>query len=550
MDRKGKKDVLSFINNMKAFISRTPWYTCYYGKLLSLERELDNPCVLAVGGRVKEGKSSLINALLGKDLAVVMETEATATVNMFRKRRADDGEHSLKVLYKDGSTEFKDLSFMDSLQGKSKEVLERAKKIKWVEYILDDIISHNITLVDTPGTDAITEENVHENTTRDYLIRKERSQTNTEETTYWTSHADAVIYMLGATANSSNASFINDFKEMTGGKAVLSNSIGIMGKIDQNLGIVDNRDSLADDIKQNLKDISIIIPISTYMWKVVNNSSFSRDIKGLTSLLQTIDNVDLLNYLLKDIKRFLIDNNELCEILLKRNCSVKGIELLPLEYRQSLCDKYEWTILTVIIHVILKYNYSSDDVIKELYDIAGINKLNIVLKEQFFSRAESIKCSSILSRVSEIMFEIKNGKLDVLSKVAHQKKHTLTNIDHLGLETQDWIKKMYLAIPSEVEIKKLKEDFCELLLEFERLNYYFLFEYQMIIGRRTFEQYKQLFTSDECHSLEKMFDKKTIELRDYDLWNYWNYVSQNDTEPKRVEVAKAVISKLNVNYKQ
>ena len=38
-------------------------------------------CVVAVVGRVKAGKSTFINALLGEDLAKVGPTETTATIN-------------------------------------------------------------------------------------------------------------------------------------------------------------------------------------------------------------------------------------------------------------------------------------------------------------------------------------------------------------------------------------------------------------------------------------------------------------------------------------
>jgi len=46
-----------------------------------LATEVHQPCVVAVVGRVKAGKSTFINALLGEDLAKVGPTETTATIN-------------------------------------------------------------------------------------------------------------------------------------------------------------------------------------------------------------------------------------------------------------------------------------------------------------------------------------------------------------------------------------------------------------------------------------------------------------------------------------
>src|SRR5262252_9083775 len=49
-----------------------------------LAAQVDQPCVVAVVGRMKAGKSTFINALLGEDLARVGATETTATINYFR----------------------------------------------------------------------------------------------------------------------------------------------------------------------------------------------------------------------------------------------------------------------------------------------------------------------------------------------------------------------------------------------------------------------------------------------------------------------------------
>jgi GTP-binding protein EngB required for normal cell division len=51
-----------------------------------LARQVEQPCEVAVVGRVKVGKSTFINALLGAEdeLAKVGATETTATLNYFR----------------------------------------------------------------------------------------------------------------------------------------------------------------------------------------------------------------------------------------------------------------------------------------------------------------------------------------------------------------------------------------------------------------------------------------------------------------------------------
>jgi len=51
----------------------------------TVAREAGENCTIAVVGRVKTGKSSFINALLGDDLAAVGAQETTATINYFRR---------------------------------------------------------------------------------------------------------------------------------------------------------------------------------------------------------------------------------------------------------------------------------------------------------------------------------------------------------------------------------------------------------------------------------------------------------------------------------
>ncbi len=56
---------------------------------------------LAVVGQIKRGKSNLVNALLGEDVAATGQLELTFTVSEF----CDAEKRSVCVHYKDGTTE-------------------------------------------------------------------------------------------------------------------------------------------------------------------------------------------------------------------------------------------------------------------------------------------------------------------------------------------------------------------------------------------------------------------------------------------------------------
>ena len=56
------------------------------GRLLQVA---ETPFTLAVVGQMRAGKSSLLNALIGSDLAVVGVNETTATINWFKYGQGD-----------------------------------------------------------------------------------------------------------------------------------------------------------------------------------------------------------------------------------------------------------------------------------------------------------------------------------------------------------------------------------------------------------------------------------------------------------------------------
>src|ERR1700731_4064962 len=90
-----------------------------------LAQQVDQPCVVAVVGRVKAGKSTFINALLGEDLAKVGASETTATINYFRHGRPNP-ERPVRCVWRNGQSTEETPTFLDSLQGNDAETLRRA----------------------------------------------------------------------------------------------------------------------------------------------------------------------------------------------------------------------------------------------------------------------------------------------------------------------------------------------------------------------------------------------------------------------------------------
>ncbi|MEJ2887919.1 dynamin family protein [Actinomycetospora aeridis] len=114
-----------------------------------VRRELGRPLRLAVVGRVKSGKSTLVNALLGQRVARVDASECTRAVTWFsyghQERvvvHARDGRSWTRAFAPDG--------FLPADLGAAPEDIEA------VEVVLCNAALAGLTVVDTPGLDSLT----------------------------------------------------------------------------------------------------------------------------------------------------------------------------------------------------------------------------------------------------------------------------------------------------------------------------------------------------------------------------------------------------------
>lgn len=205
------KETRQLLTEVLDFIKATPWRADYQSKVERLYDLAERPCVLAVAGQVKAGKSSFLNALLGFDLAAVGTTETTATINVFKYGKVKDPERPVMVYWTDGrEPEAQTRDFIDSLQGYTDDVLEKAENIDHLEYIIEDERLENITLVDTPGFASVVEE--HEQRTSEFFNPRREKLRNRQfaQSGTLTESADAVIFISGPVAKANAQRFFGE----------------------------------------------------------------------------------------------------------------------------------------------------------------------------------------------------------------------------------------------------------------------------------------------------------------------------------------------------
>jgi hypothetical protein len=176
---------------------------------------LDAPLRVAIAGRVKAGKSTLLNALVGDSLAPTDAGECTRVVTWYQDGRSPrvvlhpvaGSPVSLPVVRRDGALS------MD-LGGAAVSRLV----VDWPSQSL-----RHTTLIDTPGIASLTAEN---------SARAVRFLTPDDETP---TEADAVVYLMKH-LHSADASFLESFRDQGVARAAAVNTVAVISRADEIAG--------------------------------------------------------------------------------------------------------------------------------------------------------------------------------------------------------------------------------------------------------------------------------------------------------------------------
>ncbi len=367
-----------------------------------LAEQVHEPCVLAVVGRMKAGKSTFINALLGEDVAKVGVTETTATINRFRYGTPTDPERPIRCYWQGGRHEDVSRDFLDRLQGNDAESLRRAAGIDYLEYYLPNEFLRDVTLVDTPGTAAVVDE--HQNRTAEFLnLQKQMRERVSQETQRIGSEADAVIYLVGPVARATDQAFLDEFGQATGGRAQALNAVGVMAKIDLQPAVLERRKELATKIAEQLKNnLNTVVPVSAGIHQALSHLSQNGN-RGLISLMTELRKIPPRR-LLK-----MLHSDELYEMDFD-DCP------LSIEERRKLRDNMPWTVFTTIARLAADANLNDRAVAEQLKAQAGFAPLRDVQERHFFKRAKFLRCYRILRDARQILNDIRYRHMPDLRK--------------------------------------------------------------------------------------------------------------------------------------
>jgi len=215
------------LTRARAATSACPGLAELDAALTHAQAQLDRPMTVAVVGRIKAGKSTMTNALLGQRLAATGPIECTYNVNWFHYAETP----SLTVHYRDGRSP--EQRAPEELEQLTRRAAESAEALAGIDYI--DVRAHSpllrrFSLVDTPGLDSAY---VADSANTAAFLGLHSAQIS-ERTATEARNADAVLYLFSRALAASGASVVEEFAGPAFGRATPLNAIGVLTKVDAN----------------------------------------------------------------------------------------------------------------------------------------------------------------------------------------------------------------------------------------------------------------------------------------------------------------------------
>lgn len=351
----------------------------FEAELRELEKTIVRPFNIALFGRVKTGKSSIVNALIGRTLTITGCNETTATVNVISHvDEKSDLKNRFTVHWKDRPPETFPLSMLaKEWAGKDKKILEEnVSQTNYIQLYSDDdrLALHEI--IDTPGTDSVV--SVHETVAQNFInpsVQEGRK-------------ADALVYVFGITATESDQKALKKYGEGRLEGANVYNSIGVIHKWDglywDNDGKIDEIIAKCERMREQLSGVvADVVPVSAPLAMFAGSAS-NECIKKFFEVVEELKSDSRKMKLLNDQEDW--DGDAGRRVF---RCSVK--ELLP------------WACFRIALRECVRGKCKDiEECRKVLLGLSGFSKFREILDHRFFKRGAIIRQRQLYSRISAI----------------------------------------------------------------------------------------------------------------------------------------------------
>jgi hypothetical protein len=334
---------------------------------------LDEPLRVAVAGRVKAGKSTLLNALVGERLAPTDAGECTRVVTWYQ----DGHGYQVTATPKDGASRqlrfTRDDGVIDIDLGDLRSADVAQLVVTWPSQAL-----RSLTLIDTPGIGSLSEQTAR--STWELLVPDD------EETP-----ADAVIYLLRH-LHANDVEFLRAFHDTEVSRPSPVNAIGVLSRADE-IG-VGRLDSMA-----SARRIAARLGTDTNVRRLVQSVVPVAGLLAETAVTLTETEVAQLRRiaalpvrqaedLLLSVDRFVQARPELGLTSLEREALLARFGLFGVRLTSTLLRR--------------DVAGTATELSRELTERSGLNHLREIIGSLFLERRDVLKSRSALLALADI----------------------------------------------------------------------------------------------------------------------------------------------------
>ena len=345
----------------------------YVARIPELRARLEGPLRVAIAGKVKAGKSTLLNALVGENVAPTDASECTRVVTWYRN------SHVYRVTAAMFEGPPVELHFRRSeralevdLAGRPADAIQYLD-VEWPSTRLEDIV-----LIDTPGLASIS---------GDVSRRTERFLASDEE---GPGDADAVIYLLRH-LHPMDLSFLEAFRDTTATSGAV-NSIAVLSRADEIGSSRTNALQAAAMVAERYRTdrridslCQVVVPVVGLIAQAA--ATLREDEAAIIRKIATLPR-DAVTDLLLSAPRFV------------RVDAPGGIDSGT---RQALLDRLGLFGVRLAVELTIAGKVgSTSELGVELERRSGIHELRELLAGQFTSRAAVLKARSALATITAL----------------------------------------------------------------------------------------------------------------------------------------------------
>lgn len=351
--------------------------TSHAADIHNISDRLTSPLRVAVAGKVKAGKSTLVNALVGESLAPTDFSECTTIVTWYRDGTTyrvtahpnegpsspvpfsrDDGELKIEL----GNFHATDIARLE---------------VEWPSAALS-----SMTLIDTPGIDSINADLSAR--THDFLTSEETA-----------APTDAVLYLMRH-LHESDVRFLEAFHDQVAAQPTPINSVGILSRSDEvgvaRLDAMQSAKRIADRYSRDVKVRRLcqtVLPVAGLLASTATTlrEDEYRDL-GLLAVAGATERDDML-------------------LSADRFISSVHSDVIDASDRQALLERFGLFGVRLACQLIRDGRApTSQGLADELKERSGLNELTTTIHTHFGARSDVLRARSALLALNDVLTQV------------------------------------------------------------------------------------------------------------------------------------------------